>query len=117
MRHSHQISLLATAVLIAVSLAAITGCSLDMDAPANGVQIKIDKPVSKEVQETWKKMLKANLDEGQTSSSTVSVNGKSTFNYSPVADPQAYADKIDFAKVVKIEGNVIWLEELDVQEN
>ena len=94
-----------------------TGCSLDMDPPSNGVQIKIDKPVSIEGQEAWKEMLEANLDNGSTSVSTVTINGKATFNYSPVADPQAYADKIDFAKVVKIEGNVIWLEELDEEEN
>ena len=117
MKNSHRSSLLAATVLIATSLVAFTGCSLDMDPPANGVQIRIEKPVSMEVQETWKEMLKANLDQGQTSSSSFSVNGKATFNYSPVADPQAYADKIDFAKVVKIEGNVIWLEELDEQEN
>ncbi|MGY8768154.1 MAG: hypothetical protein ACKVH8_06965 [Pirellulales bacterium] len=113
MTFSNPKPLLATAVLMATSLAAFTGCSLEMDPPVNGVQIKIDKPISAELRVAWKEKLKANLDSGPTSSSTISVNGKSTFNYSPVADPKAFAEKIDFAKVAKIEGNVIWLEELD----
>lgn len=117
MKHSHRKPLLATAVLMATSLAAFTGCSLEMDPPANGVQIKIETPVSSEIQDVWKEKLKANLDEGPKSTSTISMNGKSTFNYSPVADPQAFADKIDFAKVTKIEGNVIWLEELDEHDD
>ena len=112
MRHTHRKPRSITAVLVAMTLAVFTGCSLDMEPPVNGVQIKIEKPVSEEVRESWKEKLVANLDDGPTFSRAISVNGKATFNYSPVADPQAYADKIDFAKVTKIQGNVIWLEEL-----
>lgn len=108
--------LLAIAALLATSLAAFNGCSLDMNPPAIGVQIKIEKPISKEVSEEFQKKLKALLGNGSTSTGHVSINGKMTMNLSPVADPNAFAAKIDFAKVIKIEGNVIWLEELDDQD-
>ena len=53
------------------------------------------------------------VDDGSHSFRSVTVNDKTTMNLSPVADAKTFADKIDFAKVVKIEGNVIWLETLD----
>ena len=110
MKLANRKPLLAIAALLATSLAAFSGCSLEIDPPANGVQIKIEKPISDDVEEDFKEKLKALA--GSTSTSTITINGKMTMNLSPVADIKAFADKIDFAKVVKIEGNVIWLEEL-----
>ena len=104
---------LTIALIMAASLAAFTGCSLQMDSPAKGVQIRIEKPISDDIRDDFQEQLKALVDDGSHSFRSVTVNDKMTMNLSPVADAKTFADKIDFAKVVKIEGNVIWLETLD----
>ena len=81
----------------------------EMEPPANGVQIQINQALSDQQNDDAKARLES-LVEGTTSTSSIVLNGKATFNISPVEDPQAFADSIDFGTVTSVEGRVIHLD-------
>ena len=85
----------------------VTSCS--MDAPKDGVQIKVANKLSSDQVKTLKKVLKA-YDSGISSTGTTTLNGKTVINLSPVSDPVAFSKKITCGKVTATSGNVITLD-------
>ncbi len=96
-------------VLFLSSLVVGTGCNLS-DPPEDGVQVIIEQSMSDQQEETLKENLKELIDGSYTRVSSITINGKTKLNYAPVEDVQAYADKITFAKVTKVEGRQIWID-------
>ena len=80
------------------------GCS--MDPPADGVQVKVTNTLTEMQADNLEDKLKS-YDSGISSTGRLTVNKQVTFNFSPVADAKAFADKIDCGKVESVEGNVI----------
>ena len=81
----------------------------EMEPPADGVQVKIEQALSDEQNDVVQSKLNTLAGDSLGTSSMV-INGRATFNISPVADAQAFADQIDFGTVKSIEGRVIHLE-------
>ncbi len=91
------------------SISIVTGCNLS-DPPEDGVQVIIEQSMSDQQGETLKASLKELIDGSYTRESSITINGKTKLNYAPVEDVQAYADKITFAKVTRVEGRQIWID-------
>ncbi|MFT7642602.1 MAG: hypothetical protein ACI9G1_004360 [Pirellulaceae bacterium] len=86
--------LLAATVL---SLVVIAGCG----PPANGVQVQVNGTLDDAQIETVKSKLK-DLAPDATSTGHSSVNGKVSFNLSPVDDVQKFADSIKFGTLENV---------------
>ena len=84
---------------VAVALLFTVGCS--MEPPSDGVQVKVVEALTEAEAEALQEQLEA-AGSGINSTSSMMVNGKYTFNFSPVADVQAFSDNITFAKVVNV---------------
>ena len=98
-------------LFVAVALLFSAGCS--MEAPSDGVQVKVVESLTEAEAEALQEQLEA-AGSGITSTSSMMVNGKYTFNFSPVEDVKAFSDSITFAKVVSVNDRVI---EISVKSN
>ena len=99
-----SLAFLALAALVAFSL----GCSFDV--PENGVQLIVEQELNDDQMEILKVRLERMRDEGGMQSiSSLTMNGITMINLSPVADVEAFSDGIDFGEVSNIEGRVVHL--------
>ena len=84
------------------------GCSFDV--PEDGVQLVVEQELSEDQMTILKVRLESLRDEGGSQSiSTMTLNGATTINLSPVADVSNFTERIDFADVSSVEGRVVHL--------
>ena len=99
-----RLTLLVLAACFTLSL----GCSFDV--PEDGVQLIVQQELNDDQMEILKVRLERLRDEGGMQSiSSVTINGVSQINLSPVADVVAFTNRIDFGEVSSIEGRVVHL--------
>lgn len=91
-------------LFVAVAMLFSVGCS--MEAPDDGVQVKVVDTLTEAEADALQEQLEG-VGSGISSTSSMMVNGKYTFNFSPVEDVQAFSDSITFAKVVSVNDRVI----------
>ncbi len=102
---------ISTAWLAGVTLLTGCCCCRAPQPPSNGVQIKVFVGgLSDGEIEQLKGKLAAIA--GSNSNNSTTFNGAATWNYTTDEEPQAFADKIDFATVTSVEGRVINLKVL-----
>ena len=75
------------------------GCS--MEPEAGEVRVEIQEKLSDTKKDRYERKLKALAGSGMTKSQT--INGHATWVLSGVDDVKAFADKIEFAKVVSVD--------------
>ena len=91
-------------LFVAVAMLFSVGCS--MEAPGDGVQVQVVESLTEAEAEALQEQLEG-AGSDITSTSSMMVNGKYTFNFSPVEDVKAFSDNITFAKVVSVNDRVI----------
>ena len=100
---------LSMAWLAGVAFVAGCCCCQAPEPPSNGVQIQVDVSSLSEGEIEDLKDKLADIAGGDSNMSTV-INGAATWNYTTDLEPQAFADKIDFATVTSVADRVITLD-------
>ena len=98
---------LAMVVSAAAILAVLNGCGLS--PPADDIQVIVRKKLTDKQAKRVKSKLKG-IDKGVTKIRHVKAGGRLTVTLAPVADVEAFADKLDLYGRVTVSGRVIILE-------
>ena len=102
---SVRVGLLALAACFALSS---LGCSFDV--PENGVQLIVEQDLGDDQMDILKLRLEKLRDEGGMQSiSSMTMNGVTLINLSPVTDVETFSSRIDFGEVSNVEGRVVHL--------
>ena len=108
----HHHFAVSTAWLTLVTMFAGCCCCSAPEPPSNGVQVQVNVSNLSDAEIEDLKSKLADIAGNDSNVSTV-INGAATWNYTTDLEPQAFADKIDFATVTGVEDRVIKLKVSD----